>query len=105
MKDAAGSSAFNIVRFLVKPGQEERFLDAHRKAPRDWPGLKRVVMIKTGERRYCIVGEWSSIAAMGAARPAMIATLDSFRDTLEDLGGGLGVTDPVSGEVVLEHKV
>jgi hypothetical protein len=34
----------------------------------------------------------------------MIATLDSFRDTLEDLGGGLGVTDPVSGSVVLELK-
>jgi hypothetical protein len=30
----------------------------------------------------------------------MIATLDSFRDTLEDLGGGLGVTDPISGQVV-----
>jgi hypothetical protein len=26
----------------------------------------------------------------------MHTTLDSFRDTLEDLGGGLGVTDPVS---------
>jgi hypothetical protein len=34
----------------------------------------------------------------------MIATLDSFRDTLEDLGGGLGVTDPVSGSVVLALK-
>jgi hypothetical protein len=33
----------------------------------------------------------------------MIATLDTFRDLLEDLGGGLGVTDPVSGEVVLER--
>ena len=32
----------------------------------------------------------------------MIGILDSFRDTLEDLGGGLGVTDPVSGEVVVE---
>jgi hypothetical protein len=31
----------------------------------------------------------------------MIATLDSFRGTLEDLGGDLGVTDPVSGPVVL----
>jgi hypothetical protein len=31
----------------------------------------------------------------------MIGLLDSFRDDLEDLGGGLGVTDPVSGEVVL----
>ena len=29
----------------------------------------------------------------------MIATLDSFRDTLESQGD-LGVTDPVSGEVV-----
>jgi hypothetical protein len=34
----------------------------------------------------------------------MITTLDSFRDTLEDLGGGLGVTDPVSGRVVLALK-
>ena len=34
----------------------------------------------------------------------MIATLDSFRDTLEDFGGGLGVTDPVSGPVVLTLK-
>ena len=24
----------------------------------------------------------------------------TFRDTLEDLGGGLGVTDPISGQVV-----
>jgi hypothetical protein len=30
----------------------------------------------------------------------MIAILDGLRDMLEDLGGGLGVTDPVSGEVV-----
>jgi hypothetical protein len=39
---------------------------------------------------------------LAQARPKMIALLDTFRDTLEDLGGGLGVTDPVSGEVVLE---
>jgi hypothetical protein len=35
--------------------------------------------------------------ALTNARPHMIATLDSFRGTLEDLGGDLGVTDPVSG--------
>jgi len=38
------------------------------------------------------------------ARPSMIATLNSFRDTLEDLGNGLGVTDAVSGQVVLTLK-
>jgi hypothetical protein len=41
---------------------------------------------------------------MAQARPNMTATLDSFRATLEDLGGGLGVTDPVSGPVVLSLK-
>jgi hypothetical protein len=34
----------------------------------------------------------------------MIATLNSFRDTLENLGGGIGVTDPASGPVVLSLK-
>jgi hypothetical protein len=43
--------------------------------------------------------------ALAKARPNMIATLDTFRDALlEDLGGGLGVTDPVSGPVVLALK-
>jgi hypothetical protein len=58
-------------------------------------------MIETGERTYCIIAEWSDMEALAAARPQMIETLESFRETLEDLGGGLGVTDPVSGPVVL----
>ncbi len=36
------------------------------------------------------------------ARAEMIASLDQVRTMLEDLGGGLGVTDPVSGEAVFE---
>ena len=36
-----------------------------------------------------------------AARPQMIAQLDKVRPLLEDLGGGLGVTDPVSGEAAM----
>ncbi len=31
----------------------------------------------------------------------MIATLDSFRSTLDELGPGKGITDAVSGESVL----
>ena len=42
--------------------------------------------------------------SLANARTQMITTLDSFRDTLEDLGGDLGVTDPVSGPVVLALK-
>jgi len=96
-------TAFNVVRFRVKPGRESEFVDAHRKAPRlDFSGFKRFSLIKTGDRTYCVVGEWDSYESLVAARPRMIAMLDSFRDTLEDLGGGLGVTDPVSGEVIVE---
>ena len=96
-------TAFNAVRFRVKPGREQDFLDAHKAVPTNWAGLRHVNMIKTGERAYCLIGEWDSMAAMAAARPQMIATLDSFRDTLESQGD-LGVTDPVSGEVVLALK-
>jgi hypothetical protein len=62
-------------------------------------------LIKTGERTYCIVAEWTDMDSLAKARPNMIASLDSFRDTLEDLGSGLGVTDPVSGPVVLAEVV
>jgi hypothetical protein len=54
--------------------------------------LKKVNVIKTGDHTYCIA-EWADMADLAAARPNMIATLNSFRDTLEDLGGELGVTD------------
>lgn len=56
-------SAYNVVRFRVKPGREKAFLDAHER---------------------------------------MRPEFDSIRDTLEDLGHGLGVTDPVSGPVVVD---
>jgi quinol monooxygenase YgiN len=97
-------TAFNAVRFRVKPGREQEFLDAHKKIASDWPGLRHVNIIKTGDRSYCIIAEWADMEALAKARSNMIATLDSFRNTLEDLGGGLGVTDPISGPVVLELK-
>ena len=97
-------TAFNIVRFRVKPGRDQEFLDAHKDIAGSWPGLKHVNMIKSGDRSYCIIAEWESMDSIAKARPNMIATLNSFRDTLEDLGGGLGVTDPVSGPVVLALK-
>ncbi len=95
-------TAFNVVRFRVKPGREAEFIEAHQKSRVDFAGFKRFALIKTGDRTYCVVGEWDTFQNLIAARPKMIAMLDTLRDTLEDLGGGLGVTDPVSGEVVLE---
>ena len=96
-------SAFNVVRFRVKPGRDQEFLNAHRKAAEEgFPGAQRIALIKTGDNSYCVVGEWKSFDHIAGARPRMISLLDSFRDCLEDLGGGLGVTDPVSGETVFQ---
>ena len=102
MLRATAMTTFNVVRFRIKPGREAEFLDAHREGKANWPGLARGHIIKTGERSYCLIGEWADLATLKGARDQMIATLNSFRDTLEDLGDGLGVTDPVSGEAVAE---
>jgi hypothetical protein len=51
-----------------------------------------------------MIGEWDSFDALAKARPKMVGVLDTFRADLEDLGGVLGLTDPVSGEVVLSLR-
>jgi hypothetical protein len=95
-------TAFNVVRFRVKPGREEEFVEFHRRADADFDGYRGAVVVKTGERAYCYIGGWDDFDSIVAARPRMIGMLDQFRDLLEDLGGNLGVTDPVSGETVVE---
>jgi len=96
-------TAFNIVRFRVKPGRDQEFIDVHRNANAEgFTGARRFALIKSGDNTYCVIGEWESIDHIVEARPRMISLLDIFRDCLEDLGGDLGVTDPVSGEAILE---
>ena len=98
-------TAYNIVRFRVKPGMEEAFIASQRKSidEQDLPGALSAALVKTGERQYCFVGRWDRFDSIVSARSTMIGFLDEVRDYLEDLGGGLGVTDPVSGEAVIER--
>ena len=93
-------TAFNVVRFKVKPGNEQQFVDAHRKVRPAFKGFLGGSLIKTGDQTFCFVGQWRTVQNIATARPQMIAFLDGFRDMLEDLGSGLGVTDPVSGQAV-----
>lgn len=93
-------TAYNVVRFKVKPGKEQEAMEAWRNSPMP-AGATKAAVIQTGDRTYCFVGEWDSMDSIVAARPQMIAELDRVRPLLEDLGGGLGLTDPVSGEVVM----
>jgi len=93
-------TAFNVVRFKVKPGSEQQFVDAHRKTRPAFKGFLGGSLIKTGDNTFCLVGEWRTFQDIVNARPQMIAMLDGMRTMLEDLGSGLGVTDPVSGQSV-----
>ena len=51
-------TAFNTLRFKVKPGRDEEFIAAHRSVERNWPAIKSANLIQTGEHAYGFVGEW-----------------------------------------------
>ena len=95
-------TAFNIVRFRVKPGHQDQFIAQHRSMNPGLKGFRGGSLVKTGENTFCFIGEWVSFQKIVDARPLMIGILDAFREHLEDQGGGLGLTDPVSGEVVVK---
>ena len=95
-------TAFNIVRFRVKSGQAERFLEAHRNMRHPFKGFGGGWLVRTGDDTFCLIGQWRNFQSIVNARPEMIGLLDSMRDMLADLGGGLGVTDPVSGDAVVK---
>lgn len=97
-------TAYNVVRFRTKPGKERAFIQAHENAVLDVKGFRKAALIETGERTFCMIGEWDDMNSLASGRPAMIGILNSFRDLLEDLGQGLGVTDPVSGAAVWEVR-
>lgn len=98
-------TAYNVVRFRVKPGMASAFVAAQAKSlSRPLPGSIDAALVKTGDDTYCFIGKWHRYEDIVAARPQMISFLDEVRPMLEDLGGGLGVTDPVSGEAVVENN-
>ena len=91
----------NIVRFVVKEGNEEKFLEIFNTFVMQ-EGENYSILVHTGDREYTAVGAWESEDAMVNARPAMIGNLDQMRDLLEEISPELGVTDPRSGKILLE---
>jgi len=94
-------AAFNAVRFRVRPGFEQQFIDLHRGRREGFKGFEGGWLVKTGDQTFCVIGQWKSFQHLADARPQMVGILDEMRHMLEDLGGGLGVTDAVAGPVVL----
>lgn len=97
-------TVMNVVHMRVKPGQAGAYVAIHERMGTT-AGMRNFWLGKSGERSSIVVGEWDGTDAMAAARPAMLANLDNLRPILEDLGGGRGVTEPWSGEVVLQLGV
>ena len=69
-------------------------------AKTSFEGMTHRYIAKTGDYDYCFVGIWKSAEAIAAQRPAMIAHLDEVRGFMEELSPELGVTDPVTGNIV-----
>ena len=91
----------NVVRFKVKSGQEAKFEAIFKKSDK-WSGMIMHILAKTGDQTYVSYGLWENEDKMRAAMPDMISLLDQTRDMLEELSPELGVTDPVSGNVIFE---
>src|SRR6478735_3108325 len=88
-------TAFNVVRFQATAGFEEECEEKDRKQPREFDGLRKMALIKTGPQAYCAIGEWESFEHIAAARPLMSGNMHSFRHALQEHGGDIGVTDAI----------
>ena len=95
----------NVVRSKVKEGMKDEYM----KKLQDFfnnmkgtDGLISMKQIRTGPNNMCIVGEWKDADSIAKARDKMIAGLDAVRPLLEEISPELGVTDPISGSVIME---
>ena len=100
----------NVVRYVVKADCHDEFIELHSSSIERGDGLYLRLdgmlsqfLIKTGDYSYCFVTIWESERSLVEARTLMIESLNSMRHTLEEITPELGVTDPVSGPVILEQ--
>ena len=97
----------SVVRLKVKPGMNAEFErvaeELYATSLADVGGRTHSRIIKTGESTYCTFAEWESEEALANGRHAMGQLLDRLRPTLDEVSPELGVTDPVSGAIILSR--
>ena len=91
----------NVVKYKIKDGSKDECLKKINEMPK-YEGLISSKYIETGANSYCYLGERVSEEAYKAAYPKLIEFLDTIRDFLKEISPELGVTDLVSGTVVIE---
>ena len=101
------STFMNVVRNKAKEGKKDECIKKLKEFfdnIKGTEGLISMKQIQTGSNNMCIIGEWKDEQSIAKARDKMIAGLDSVRSLLEEISPELGVTDPVSGPVIMEDK-
>ena len=88
----------NVVRFRLKSDCVDKYFEVIDKT--SFEGMTQRYIAISGECDYCVGGIWTKAESIAAQRPAMIAHLDEVRGFMEELSPELGVTDPVSGNIV-----
>jgi len=101
------SKFMNVVRSKLKQDKKDEYMKKLKEFfdnTRGTEGLISMKLIETGPNNMCIIGEWKDAQSIAKARDKMIAGLDTVRPLLEEISPALGVTDPVSGPVIMESK-
>ena len=101
------SKFMNVVRSKVKQDKKDEYMKKLKEFfdnTRGTEGLISMKLIETGPNNMRIIGEWKDAQSIAKARDKMIAGLDTVRPLLEEISPALGVTDPVSGPVIMESK-
>ena len=97
----------NVVRSKVKEGKKDEYMKKLKEFFNNMKGTDGLISMKqiqTGPNNMCIIGEWKDEQSISKARDKMIAGLDTVRLLLDEISVELGVTDPVSGPVIMEDK-
>ena len=88
----------NVIRFKLKSDCLDKYFEVINKT--NFEGMTQRYINKTRNYDYWFVGIWKTAESIAAQRPAMIAHLNEVRGFMEELSPELGVTDPVSGNIV-----
>ena len=97
----------NVVRNKAKEGKKDECIKKLKEFFDNMKGTDGLILMKliqTGPNNMCTIGEWKDEQLIANARDKMIAGLDTVRPLLEEISSALGVTDPVSGPVIMESK-
>ena len=101
------SKFMNVVRSKVKESKKDEYMKKLKEFFNNMKGTEGLISMKqiqTGSNNMCIIVEWKDEQSIAKARDKMIAGLNTVRSLLEEISPELGVTDPVSGPVIMEDK-